>query len=187
MIIKDDNIKKRKKCNYINLYNVKGKVKKFDEQLHKKYDIEAREVIKCLLGDSVEENPDIYGEDMIFTNEKIKYKYLEIQVMAKWDGDIFPYRYPFVYARKMRFSKKTLFVTFNKSLTEIILFAHKGILKKPDRLKKYDRELINYVPWCKTMKMKTFLLSDKVIRTFSGEYIDSSSEEDEEEETDEDE
>ena len=55
----------------------------------------------------------------------------------------------------MRFSKKTLFVAFNKFMTELIIFDKKSICKIPSRLKKYDRELVHYVEWSKCIKTKT--------------------------------
>lgn len=164
---------KQKKKELINLNNVVGKVKKFDENLHSKYDIEGREMIMRVLGNAVVENPDKYGEDMIFTLKPFPYKYLEIQVCSKWDSDVFPYTYPFVYARKMRFSDRTLFLTFNKYLSEVIIFAKKYVLEKPCRLKKYDREFVHYVTWGKSMRVMTYQLTTKLIREYSGEFVDS--------------
>ena len=77
----------------------------------------------------------------------------------------------------MKFSKKTLFVTFNKYLSELILFNRSDIPEKSSRLKKYDRELIHYVPWGKTLKIKTNQLTIKLIRQFYGEFIDTDSQE----------
>ena len=171
---------KQKKQQYVKLSNAEGKVKKFDVKLHDKYDIDARNMIKNILKDSIKDNENIYGEDMIFEIDNMlsfPYKYMEIQVLSKWISDVFPYNYPFIYARKMKFSKKTLFVTFNKYLSELILFNRSDIPEKSSRLKKYDRELIHYVPWGKTLKIKTNQLTIKLIRQFYGEFIDTDSQE----------
>lgn len=159
---------KRKNVGLTTLNGVSGKVKKFDKKLYDKYDIEARNIVKKLLKDSVEDNSDQYGEDMVFTIKKFPYKYLELQVLSVWDDNYFPYMYPFVYARKMRFSKDTLFMTFNKFLSEIIIFDMDRISKIPSRLKKYDRELIHYVPWIKSIKIKTPQLTIDLIREYYG-------------------
>jgi hypothetical protein len=168
---------KQKKPQYIKLANTDGKVKKFDTKLHDKYDIDARNMIKNVLKDKIKDNENIYGEDMMFDIESFPYKYMEIQVFSKWDSDVFPYTYPFVYARKMKFSKKTLFVTFNKYLSELILFGRNDISDKSTRLKKYDRELIHYVSWGKTLKIKTNQLTIRLIREFYGEFVDTESNE----------
>lgn len=167
---------KQKKEKMRIISGIPGKVAKFDQKKFDKYDVEGRIMIKNILKDNIKDNENIYGEDMIFTIEDFPYKFLEIQVMSYWDNDIFPYKYPFVYARKMRFSEETLFVTFNKHLSQIILFDRKSISEHPSRLKKYDREFVNYVHWRKTMRITTDKLTPKLIKMYSGEYIDSSDE-----------
>ena len=109
---------KFKKPQYIKTHinGTNGKIKQFDEKLHSKYDINARKILKEILKDSIKENEDIYGEDLVFTLPNFPYKYLEVQVVSYWDSDNFPYTFPFVYSRKMRFSKKIIFVIFNKYL-----------------------------------------------------------------------
>lgn len=169
---------KYKKQKLTKINGVEGSVKKFDKKLHSKYDIDAREMLKNVLKDNIKDNEDQYGEDMIFTisltanNKKFPFKYLEVQVFSKWDGARFPYICPFVYARKMRFSDETLFVTFNKFLSEAIIFSKNSLDKNPSRLKKYDRELIHYVNWGKTMTLKSNEITIKNILLYSGEDID---------------
>lgn len=159
---------KYKKAKLTKIDGVVGSVKKFDEKLHTKYDIEARNILKNILGNEIKDNPDIYGEDMIFTREKFPFKYLEVQVLSKWDDKFFPYDYPFVYARKMRFSTETLFITFNKLLSEAIIFSRKNISNIPSKLKKYDREYVNYVPWNKALKLKSHELTIQLILSYCG-------------------
>jgi len=164
---------KVKKIQYVQPMHTAGKVRKFDQKLFDKYDVEARDMVKNILKDNVRDNENIYGEDMIFNIKPFPCKYLELQVFSKWDTDVFPYVYPFVFARKMKFSSNTLFLTFNKWLTELILFRRDDISNKSTRLKKYDRELIHYVTWGKTIKIKTYQLTPKLIREFYGEFVDT--------------
>ena len=164
---------KYKKAGLTKLNGVTGSVKKFDDKLHSKFDIEARDMLKNILGNNIKDNEDVYGEDMIFTVEKspknFPYKYLEVQVFSQWSEDKFPYIFPFVYARKMRFSPSTLFVTFNKFLSEVIIFSRNSLSKDPSKLKKYDREDVNYVPWSKTMRLKSHQLTVANIWLYHGE------------------
>ena len=149
---------------------VAGKVKRFDKKLHSKYDIDARQMLKNVLGDAIIDNEDIYGEDMIFTANPFPYKYLEVQVLSTWSTSQFPYSFPFVYARKMLFSKDTLFVTFNKFLTEAIVFGRTSLDEKPSRLKKYDRECVHYVSWHKALRVNTSDLTISNIKLYSGDF-----------------
>lgn len=158
---------KYKKATLTKIPGITGKVKRFDKKLHDNYDVTARQMIKNVLGDLVKDNDDIYGEDMIFTKKDFPYKYLEIQVLSSWE-DIFPYLYPFVYARKMRFSKSTLFITFNKYYSDVIIFGRKSISETPSRLKKYDRECIHYIEWRRTMRTTTDLLNEELIKEYAG-------------------
>jgi hypothetical protein len=171
MFISKDKTKKRE---YRNINGITGKVTKFDQKLFDKYDVRARVITKNVLGDSVKDNEDEYGEDMIFTIKKFPYKFLELQVCALWEND-YPFEYPFIYARKMRFSKKTLFLTFNRYFTQVIIFGREYVSETPSRLKKYDREHVHYVPWGKIMKMNTPGLTVNAIRRYSGEFIESES------------
>lgn len=163
---------KYKKANFIKLNGIEGNVKKFDKKLHDKFDSHARFIIKNIFKDNVTDNPNIYGEDMIFNVDKFPYKFLELQVLSRWDSNVFPYICPFVYARKMKFSNDTLFITFNKLCTEFIIFDRKSIDNIASRLKKYDRELVHYVAWGKCMKSTTNNLSLDYIRIYAGEDID---------------
>ena len=170
MFIPKNNLKKKKE-KMRTIEGIPGKVAKFNQKLFDKYDVEGRKILKNILTDSIDDNPDIYGEDMIFNIKPFPYKYLEVQAYANWDTEKFPYKFPFVYARKMRFSKKTLFVAFNRHFSEIIIFGRKSICETPSRLKKYDRELINYVPWGNTLRLKTCDLTINMIREYFGEDI----------------
>jgi hypothetical protein len=155
----------------IKINGISGSVKKFDEKLHSKFDIEARNVLKDLLKDNIIDNPNIYKEDMIFnvkTMKKFPYNFLEVQVCGIWSEDKYPYNYPFVYARKMVFSDDTLFVTFNKFLSKVIIFSKNAIDTKPSKLKKYDRENIHYVGWNKAMLLNSSDLTIENILLYSG-------------------
>jgi hypothetical protein len=176
---------KYKKAKLTKMNGISGSVKKFDKKLHTKYDIEARELLKNILGNDIQDNDDIYGEDMIFTiqnnqhpTKKFPFKYLEVQVFSQWSESNFPYSFPFVYARKMRFSRSTLFVTFNKFLSEAIIFSRNSIDENPSRLKKYDRECVNYVRWNKAMRLKSNEITINNIWLYCGEYISENCEND---------
>jgi hypothetical protein len=172
MFIAKDKKDKQKKREYRKIEGITGKVTKFDQTLFDKYDVGARNVIKHILGEAVKDNEDQYGEDMIFTIKGFPYKYLELQVCAYWE-DEYPYELPFIYARKMRFSKRTLFLTFNKYFTQCIIFGREYVSDTLSRLKKYDREHVHFVHWGKTMKMLTVNLTLNAIRRYSGEFIES--------------
>lgn len=150
---------------YRKIFGVEGIVTKFDQKLFDKYDIPARNIIKNKLGDFVLDNPNIYGEDLIIKNDKCKYKYLEIQVYAEWDIK-FPYTYPFIYARKMRYSEDTLFVVLNKNMTKCILFNRKSVSNHSKRIRKYSREIINLIPWNAVLQIEIEDLTNDIIMNF---------------------
>ena len=133
-----------------------GKNKKFDIDLYNKYDIPARNIVKECLNEYVEDNPDIYAEDMILKIPEYKYKYLELQVCTTWlDNSEYPHKNPYIYERKKFFSEDTLFVIFNKSMTKLLLFNKKAIFDKPKRRKKYSRQYIYEIHWHKVLPMHT--------------------------------
>ncbi|AYV81805.1 MAG: hypothetical protein Harvfovirus63_8 [Harvfovirus sp.] len=132
---------------------VKGKIKKFDIKLYNKYDVPAREKIKKLLADCVKDNPDIYEEDMILDIPNYKYKYLELQVCAKWVNDTFPFDKPFVYARKKLFSDRTIFLLMDRHMTCGFLFDQKSLCDEARRVKKYSRSFVYEVPWNRVLKV----------------------------------
>ena len=152
-----------------------GKTRKFDPKLHAKWDIPARDIIINRFPKNSKENPDPYGEDMLFYHPDIPYKYIEVQVCATWDTE-FPYNMPFVYERKMKFSKRTLFVTFSKDFSQLIMFAKPFIEKTPSRLQKYDRELVHLVPWNRARLMDTENFTIQNIKRYAGVDSDSDSE-----------
>lgn len=167
--------KPKKKKEYresTNLVNITGKLRKFDQDLFNKFDVSARELVKKILGDHVEDNPDEYGEDMIFKDKKFYYKYIELQVCGTWkENEKFPFKYPYVYERKMRFSENTLFLTFDRNLTRVILFSRKNINNECARLKKYDREYVNYVPWRFCIQVDVEDLDMDLIKNHCGQRI----------------
>lgn len=169
--LKIENKIKRKKQKMVQLKNVVGKSRKFDQELFDKFDPKARSIVKEKLGDLVCDNEDMYGEDLVFKCKELPYKYIEVQVYGSWDGE-FPYKYPFVYSRKMRFSENTLFVSFNKNFTEAIIFSKKVISTIPKRLKKYDREFVNYVPWYKSVRLNVNDLTLNNIKLYAGIYVE---------------
>lgn len=132
-----------------------GKIKKFDQSLCDKYDIPAREIVKKRLGEeNICDNPDIYAEDMIITNESCKYKFLELQVCVSWTGEKYPYNLPFIYERKFSFSDKTLFLVLNRYMTRGLIFNRASVIDKPRRLKKYSRYFVYEVPWHRVLPIQ---------------------------------
>lgn len=130
--------------NYIKL---EGKIKKFDMRLYEKYDLPARELLKQKLGNNVQDNPDIYAQDLLLIIDKCKYKYIELQVCTTWVNDKYPYQCPFVYERKASFSNDTLFIVLNKNMSKGLLFDRESLNKKPRRLKKFSRTFVYETPW----------------------------------------
>lgn len=144
-----------------------GKIKKFDKKLFDKYDVPARDKIKSRLQNVVADNPDIYAEDMILNIPECKYKFLELQVCARWNEEKFPYDRPFVYARKKTFSNETLFIILNQNMTRGLLFDKKSITNNPRRLKKYSRYYVYEIPWHRILN---FSIDDLDIETIKMYY-----------------
>jgi len=89
---------------------------------------------------------------IINKNYNCKYNFLEIQVASNWVEEKYPFENLWVYARKAKYSKDTLFLTLNKNLTLGYLFSYSSINQdKLKRLKKYSREFIYYVDWSKAL------------------------------------
>jgi hypothetical protein len=153
-------------CEEQKFVRLKGKIKKFDENLYNKYDQPAREILKEKLGDCIKDNPDIYAEDMLLDLKGCKYKFIEIQVCAEWFTEIFPHKTPFVFERKGHFSDKTLFVMFDKTMTKGLLFDRLSLVKKPRRVRKYSRIFVYDVPWNRVVKFETDFLDRDLLKCY---------------------
>jgi len=148
-----------------------GKLKKFDENLYNKYDIPARNKIKCKLGNLVDDNPDIYAEDMVLNMENCEYKYIELQVCTNWVEEKYPYSYPFVYERKAHFSPKTLFIILNRGMTRGLMFGIDFLRKTPRRLKKHSRYFVyDANSWWNIYQFNTDNFSEKTIKSYCGPF-----------------
>lgn len=143
-----------------------GKLKKFNATLSKKYDKKARDIIKSCLKDGVMDNPSTYGEDMLVITNRIPYGYIELQVYGKWI-DKFPYPAPFVFERKMRFDNDTLFVCFNASFDQVLIFSKRCICNQKVRSETYFDEYIHYVPWRNVIQSKVEKLNMDLILNYS--------------------
>lgn len=161
----DKNIKHMKNAKLTG--GIIGKVKKFSPELYEKYDIPARNKIKEKLKDYVQDNPNIYEEDMILNIPGCKYKFLELQVCVGWLDDKYPYDKPFVYARKNLFSEDTLFLIFDKNMKRGILFDKKSLEIVPRRLKKYSRFFVFEAPWHRTMTINLDDLDTEMISLYN--------------------
>jgi hypothetical protein len=143
-----------------------GKIKKFDQTLYDKYDVPARNIVKEKLIEHVSDNPNIYEEDMLLQIPSCKYKFLELQVCARWTEDKYPFDKPFVYARKKLFSDKTLFIIFNKDMSLGLLFDKNSLLDEPKRLRKYSRSFAYEVPWHRVLRFIVDELSVEIIKMY---------------------
>lgn len=155
----------------MNKCQLKGKIKKFDIELYNKYDVPAREKVKNRLGILVEDNPDIYAEDLLLKMNNYEYKYIELQVCVGWVEPKYPYNFPYVYERKGHFSPNTLFVILNKSMTRGLFFGRDCLKKEPKRIKKYSRTYVYQVPWCNVIQFDMDDLTEKLLREYCGEII----------------
>ena len=152
---------------YRNDPNLQGKRRIFDQELHDKYDIPARAIIKKALGDFVIDNPDIYQQDLIVCDDTYKYKYIEIQVFTYWADGIYPSDGVFVYERKAKYDVDTLFITLNKEMDQCLVFdAGSFKFSKPRRIKKYGREFVYDVPNNRIVALKMNRLSPQFLRSF---------------------
>lgn len=143
-----------RKYSTYNRPNYYGKKALFNEKMHKKYDIPARNKLKEILGDFVSDHPNKYAQDMIINSDTCKYDFLEVQVCTEWVNQNFPKQYPYIYERKKRYDDDTLFITFNKHLNRALLFDTKVLVSDiPVRLKKYSREFIYQIPWKRVSKI----------------------------------
>src|SRR3990172_2816883 len=124
---------------YIFDSRLKGKHSCFNVELYNKYDRPAREKIKQALGTFVKDNPDLYKQDLVITDKKFKYKYIELQVCTAWINEDFPHDKVYIYERKNIYGSDTLFMVLNKELTKGYIFDGLSYdYHKPKRLKKYS-------------------------------------------------
>lgn len=142
-----DVFNKKSTRKYKETSDLKGKRRIFDQGLLEKFDVPARAIIKEKLGDFVIDNPDEYQQDLIITDKKCKYKYIEVQVVSQWKK-AYPYPTLYLYERKAKYNDDTLFITLNNQFNMGYIFDRASIKNiKPRRLKKYHREFVYDVPW----------------------------------------
>jgi hypothetical protein len=140
------------KSKYVYDSSLKGKHSKFNQQLFEKYDIPARDKIKKALGEFVIDNPDPLAQDLVITDPKSKYKYIELQVCCNWVSEKFPYPNVYIYERKKKYGPDTLFITLDRNMVKGYVFDGQSYADlEPKRLKKYSREYIYQIKWCRVM------------------------------------
>lgn len=133
---------------------MKGVCRKFNKKDFDKYDTPARKVVKDKLGDYVQDNPNIYKQDMLIPSPNCRYNFLEIQVCAGWVEEEYPFDTVYIYERKAVYDSDTLFLTLSSNLKYGFLFEYNSIKKiTPRRLKKYSREFVYDIPWSKVLKV----------------------------------
>lgn len=144
-----------------------GKHRAFNKELFDKYDTPARLKVKKLLGDFVSDNSNQYEQDLIINDSECKYKYLELQVCPGWIGETYPYGTMTVYERKSKYDDNTLFLTLNHDLSKGCLFDIKSIRgKEPRRIKKYSREFVYDIPWCRVLQIPIEELTPDAIKLY---------------------
>jgi hypothetical protein len=102
------------------------KTKPFDPSLHDRYDSPGRQVVKeyitnrlCL---TAQDNPDIYGVDLIIYKENKIVGYAEVEVRNNWSSDTFPYdtlNVPYRKKKLLENDKPTFFFSVNKPQTRM--------------------------------------------------------------------
>jgi hypothetical protein len=144
-----------------------GKKSRFSEEMFIKYDIPARDRIKKSLGDFVEDNPDMYKQDLVIKDDDYKYKYIELQVCSGWIGNTYPYEKVWVYERKGCYDVDTLFITLNHDLSRCFIFDAASFKNtKPRRIKKYGREFVFDIPWNRIMPISTESLTPEALQMY---------------------
>ena len=133
---------------YYKDHSLKGLHRRFDPILHQKFDEPARKRIKEVLKDFVVDNPDPFEQDLIIVSPTCKYRFLELQVCNQWVNEDFPYKKMYIYERKGKYCKDTLFLTLNKFLTRGYLFDMESVnVENRRRFKKFSREFVYEIPW----------------------------------------
>ena len=64
-----------------------------------------------------------------------------------WDKPEYPFSNLWVYERKGKYCKDTLFLTMNSILSRGYIFNRSSFSKKPRRFKKWAREFVYDIPW----------------------------------------
>ena len=99
--------------------------KRFDQELHNKFDKSGRQVVKEFLskqGIKAEDNEDKYGVDLVLYKNGEKQGYAEVEVRPAWKGAKFPYEdLNIPYRKKKLFSNdlKTVFFSINNEMTHL--------------------------------------------------------------------
>lgn len=152
---------------YIYNPNLKGKHRAFNQTMFDKYDVPARKLVKELLGDFVQDNPDEYKQDLIITDKECKYRYLEIQVCINWIEDKFPYNFSYLHERKKCYGTDTLFMTLSRDMSQCHLFDTKGLDKMNlHRIKPYSREYIYDIPWYRVLVVQKEEINPETIKLY---------------------
>lgn len=162
---------------------MKGKIKSFDKDCHKKNDVIARNAFSNFLNrlrsnsTKIIENPDKYGIDLLTLNEDgIVTRAWEIERREEnWKGDVpFPFptincieRKEYMWRREKEFYDKipfpvdsaceVLYVQLNDLCTRAVIIPGSVVLKyrlKPWHNRKSDNEYVRQVPIEKTFQVR---------------------------------
>lgn len=147
--------------------NMMGKRRVFSQEKFDKYDIPARKKVKEALGDFIDENPDIYKQDLVINDLECKYKFIEVQVCAAWVGEKYPYDKLTLYERKSCYGPDTLFLTLNYNFNRGLIFSVPDFKElKLRRIKKYGREFVYDIPWHRVMAVSIDEMDAEVIKMY---------------------
>lgn len=110
-----------------------GEYKAFDQALFDENDTPARWVLKWafedLWGLRLEDNPDIYGPDLMGFRGQDFCSFVELEVKHNWKGEHFPFEEIHFLGRKRKFlnNEEIIFVFLNSDLSAFIWFTSDAI------------------------------------------------------------
>ncbi len=114
--------------------------KKFSQELFNENDVACRnaaEGVKQELGiDKLEDNPNVYGVDLIGSLDGEFVSYVEVERKLVWEGKDFPYQTVNLPGRKKKFVDlilPTQFVIFNKDYSYAIIIHRDVVAASPTK------------------------------------------------------
>lgn len=118
--------------------NIKSKHKKFDKDLHDKYDREKKVAIEYFkkLGMYAYENPRKFEVDVIVEDKNNNNFYCEVEVKRLWKGEYFKFPDIQVLYRKKKYftlDKPTVLMMFNEEITHALFLKSQDILESPKK------------------------------------------------------
>jgi hypothetical protein len=113
-------------------------MKAFDQSLHDQTDLKAKNALKKLLEDSmyhIIDNPDIHGVDLFLIHKGIHCANVEVEIKTNWQPKgKFEFDTVNFLRRKEKYcvlSEPTMFVIFNRDLSQYLTVYSKDIMSCP--------------------------------------------------------